>query len=698
MMKKIISVLLLLLAVTLPCSVMQAQEGGYETRTVFYEDDYAMSAASAGGTLYALRESGLYALSVDGSEEKIAPAEDFMGKIWGLLSDGQALYGRGSSSLSLLVDETGQYVNQILLTVEEDDARLTGWVVIGAGTVYTLSPSGSDAVINSYNPDNREWTSISLPGLTHLDLMGDGQLIGLKQEIRWPDVNVALVSIDPQTGKSQPWAEVDSSRRYDHLFFRRGTDTALLISETDILSVSQGGTPERVDGFIRGDIMASALLDNGLALIVDGIMVIRDFAGGQTRRLSILEEYGRGEDYRSFIENHPMVDLQFASSLNQSPNERFAQDMITRNGDVDVYILSDINLLRQIKRKGYYADMAENDEIKALVDNMYAPFRGAFMSEEKITAFPKQSFIEVLCYHKESFETLRLTPPSTYEEYIDFCLRWLDEYSEDYPGLTLNPFANRLNNEGLFERYADEKARGGEAPRFNTEDMARLIGKYLELREAWEASGDDGRNGTPMFYSYDIPSLGHDSSYAYLPLSFDMNAQPVIGPAKDEFYYFVINPYGENPQDALAFVAASEAQRLEVQKALLYQSVNEPMESAYFRSERALQEQRLQTLEAMAEKAEPIARRDVETQIDQHKMTMEDFEQTSRWAVSQSALDIYKELVNLVYINEFNPVAALFADTPDFFDSAQALSIPRFLESMDSKINLILLEHDAAAN
>ena len=77
---------------------------------------------------------------------------------------------------------------------------------------------------------------------------------------------------------------------------------------------------------------------------------------------------------------------------------------------------------------------------------------------------------------------------------------------------------------------------------------------------------------------------------------------------------------------------------------------------------------------------------------------MEEFEETSRWAVSQSALDTYAQLTDLVYINEFNPVVKLFEDTPDFFDSAQAISIPRFLESMDSKINLILLENEVAAN
>ena len=693
-MKRLISFFLLFL-IPLSWASALAQDSGYETRTVFYDGDRVMSVAQAKGILYTLRASGLYAIMPDGSEERIAPADDLAGGIDRLLSDGQALYGRslfGPLPLVMLTDEEGGYVNRSLLEAEPDETRLTLQVSLREGQIYYMGDQSSSLTIRSLETGKAQ--RVPLPDVMLFDVMEDGQLIALTREIRWPDVISHLIRIDLRTGESAPWAEVDSARSFQHLIYDRSAKTAYLLTDTEILAAKEGGSAQVVDSFIYGDLMSAALLEQGAALVVDGILVIRSFAGGQTRRLSVLEEYGRGEDYRGFIEDHPMADLQFVSPLGQTPDERFAQDMITRNGDIDVYILSDINLLRQIKEKGYYVDMTENDDIQALVEDMYTPFRGALMSGESIAAFPKRSFTDVLCYHRESFETLGLIPPSTYEEYIDFCLLWLDEYAEDHPGLTLNPFANRLSHETLFERYADEKARNGEAPRFNTEDMARLIEKYLTLKEAWETNGY-GRNGTPLFYSYDIPLLGDDSSYAYLPLSFDKNTQPLIGPAKDEFHYFVINPYGENPQDALAFVAASEAQRLEVQKALLYRSIDEPMESAYYKAERAWQEQRLQTLEAMAEKAEPIARRDIETQINRQKAMMEEFEQTSRWAVSQSALDTYAQLTDLVYINEFNPVVKLFEDTPDFFDSAQSISIPRFLESLDSKINLILLENEA---
>lgn len=693
-MKKFISCILIL-SVFLPCAGTLAQSG-YDTRTVFYDGDPVISAASAGGILYALRGSGLYAIALDGSETQTAPQGDFMEGIDTLLSDGQALYGRGLFGplpLVLLVDEAGRYVNRVLLEADPDEARLTYQAFLKDGQLCYMTDQSASLTVLSLETGGRE--SFPLPDVMLFDVMEDGQLIALTREVRWPDVIYHLVKLDPRTGKSALWAEADSDRRFQRLIYDDETRTAYLFAQTEILSAKEGSAAQALDGFINGDLMSASLLSNGAALVVDGILAIRNFAGGQTRRLSILEEYGRGEDYRSFIENNPMVDLQFISSPNQSPDERFAQDMITRNGGIDVYVLSDINLLRQIKKKAYYVDMAMNADIKALADDMYAPFRSAFMNEQTIAAFPKQSFVEVLCYHKESFESLGLAPPSTYEEYMDLCLRWLEEQADDHPELTLNPFANRLGHETLFERYADEKARDGEALRFNTEDMARLIGKYLALKEAWEASGDDGRRGTPLFYSYDIPLLGADDAYAYLPLSFNKNAQPLIGPAKNEIRCFVINPYGENPDDALAFVAASEAQRLEVQKALLYQNIDEPMESAYFRAERAAQEQALQTLESMADKAEPIARRDIEAQIEQHKMMMEDFEKTSRWALSQSALDIYKGLARLVYINEFNPVVDLFDDTPELFDSAEVLSIPHFLETLDSKINLILLENDA---
>lgn len=690
---------LLLLAILLSCSGALAQSDGYDTSTVFYDGDFVLSVAYAGGMVYTLRDSGLYSLAADGSEARIAPAYDFMGRIDILLSDGQALYGRslfGPLPLVLLVDGAGQYANRSLLGQQGNEQRLTGQAAIRDGAFYTFSSSGSDPLITIYRLDTGETTSLSLPGITHFDVMADGQLIALRQEIRWPDVINSLIRLDPWTGESTPWAKVDSSQRLQRLMYDSSTKTAYLFGETQILSVKEGGSAQAADGFIRGDLMSAALLDHGAALVVDGILVIRNFAdaGSATaRRLTILEANGRGEDYRGFIEAHPQIDLQFAGSLNQSPDERFSQDMITRNDDIDVYILSDLNLLRQIKEKGYYVDMAADAEIKGLVDDMYVPFSSAITMQGKIIAFPKQAFLETLCYHKESFQTHGLTPPSTYEEYFDFCINWLSNYVDDYPDIILNPFTNNLSLETLFTHYADERARGGEPLRYNTGNMARLVEKYLALREAWEAGGDDGRSGTSLFYNYAIPLLGDDDAYAYLPLRFDRDAQPLISPGKDELEYFVINSYGKNPQDALAFVAASESQRLEVQTALLYQSIDWPMESAYFKSERATQERKLDSLEAMLEKAEPWARREVEAQIKQHKLMMEGFESTSRWAVSQSALDVYKYLAGLVYINDFNPVMTLYTSTPDFFDGAKTLSIPLFLEILDSKINLILLEN-----
>ena len=90
----------------------------------------------------------------------------------------------------------------------------------------------------------------------------------------------------------------------------------------------------------------------------------------------------------------------------------------------DVYILEDLSVLTSIKEKGYFVDMGQNADLAALAEQMYPAFQSLFCEGEAVAAFPKDVFLEVLCYHKPTFEALGMEPPATYQEYFDFCLAW----------------------------------------------------------------------------------------------------------------------------------------------------------------------------------------------------------------------------------------------------------------------------------
>lgn len=696
-MKRIFSGLLAFI-VLLACGCVGAQGNVYENRNVFYDDDPIMFAASAGGMLYILRDSGIYAVAPDGTETCVAQADAFGKRIDAFLSDGQSLYGLaldGAMSLTLLTDGSGNFANRLLFETDDYPGVFPQNPVVKNGKLYFMYADGAETPVAIRELATGKSQTVRLAGVRCFDVMADGRLIAMKQETRWPDVITSLIAVTPETGEAALWAEADTTQVLNRLAYDSATETAYLFSRSDIFAGHEGGALTRVDGFIAGDVISAALLASGAALVVDGTLVIRNFDAANSenaRRLTILEPYGRGETYRSFLEANPNVDLLFAGPGDQTSEEKFVQDMTTHNTDIDIYILSDTNLLKNIKEKGYFVDMAQNPEIQMLVGQMYTPFRNALTMGTQIVAFPRETFFEMLCYHKATFEAIGITPPDTYEAYFDFCLEWLNSYAEAYPDITLNPFANSLSLQTLLTRYADERSRSGESLQYRTETMTRVIEKYQSVKKAMADQNNDASSGTPLFYNYFIPILGDEDEYAYLPLTFEKDAQTAISPQEGDFSYFVINPYAQNPKDALAFVAAFDEHRTEAETALLYQSADSAIESKTYKSEYARLQKELDALETWFATAEPDMRSDLEAQIKAQKERMAAYEKANRWAVSQSAITLYKAYADCLYISDFNPLASLRAGDENLFNEEEDISAAALLSALDSKISMILSE------
>ena len=673
-----------------------AQENIYPTRNEFFDDDALMYAACANGMLYTQCESGIYAVAPDGDKSHLIQASDLPAWIDHFLSDGHALYLLTSDdklTLTMLVDESGFYVNRQVFEMDMEMGSYIQNPVIKNGKFYFMVPMNGQVSITIHELETDESKTLTTPNIISFDVMNDGRLIALQRQINWPEITLALVTVTPDTSETIQWAEIEMTENLNHLTYDTKTDTVYLFDRSSIFATQQNGVLHQVDNFLAGDIASVALLDSGMALVVDGILVIRNFAAAdRTRQITILDEYGRGEDYRAFLEANPEIDLQFVEPGSTTPDEKFIQDMLIRDDHVDIYILSDLNLLGILKSKGYFVDLAGNTDIQSLVTQMYEPFREAFCAGNQIAAFPRETFLEVLCYHKPTFDALHLTIPDTYEEFFDFCLEWLNEYADDYPDIVLGSFVSNLSLEELLARYTDERTGNNQPLQYRTEDMVQLIIKYLAVQEKLSERREYSQRGISLFYCYDIPRLDEQDDYAYLPLRFGRNAKAVISPQENSFRYFVVNPYGKSSQDALAFLVAYDGQRMEIETALLYENINGAIESKTYQSEYALMHMALETLEARLEKAEPENHSELAEQIELQRLKMANYEQTSRWAVSQGALTAYKNLSNSIYVNSFNPVTALEDNMPFLFDE-QNSSITTFLTALDNKVQMILLEN-----
>lgn len=694
-MKKMLVVMLSLLVIW---NMAYAEETLYETRTLFNDIDPIMNVISTKERLYTVRDSGIFVVNTDTSEDHIAKTSDYNENIHTFISDGDAVYGVvANEALSIfeLINANGTFVNRLVF---ETNAYQGGYIqnpVIFNDIFYFSYISGTDTTLVLLSLGDGEMKELHVNDMQCFDVMHDGQLIALKREVRWPNVIMSLVTIACDTGEETYFAPIDTTENLKNLTYDSDTETVYLFGRSELYAAKKDDTLKYIDHYIAGDVIATTILNNTVALVVDGALVIRnlsDAGDAQSRQLTILESYGRGETYRIFLEENPHIDLIFSDAGTQTNKEKFVRDMNTRNSDIDIYILSDMNLLKSIKEKHYYVDMAQNADIQNLIGTMYQPFQDVFTHENQIVAFPRETFFEVLCYHKPTFDSLSITPPTTYEAYFDFCLNWLDDYLDLYPDIMLNPFANGINLQSLLQWFTDEQSKNERPLQYQQSTLSSTLEGYQNIKKTM-AEADGHEQGTiQLFYQYAIPLLDGESDYAYMALAFEEGTQVALNSHNGDFSYFVINPYSSNLEDALSFVAAFDQSRTASEFALLYQTKIEAIESEIYQSEKAQLDRRLTTMEEALLNAAPDMANEITQQITEQKELIKAYEATSRWAITKEAIAYYQNYVDYLFINTFNPVVMLTEDTPNLFKEDDDITIDALLNTLDQKVRMILSE------
>lgn len=658
----------------------------YPTRNVFFEEEPIYQVVSADGILYGLVGNSLVQFGHDGSSTTLG-AMKTDGWVSALLADQSDLYALVQAETAWHLIALADNSTALILNLPQGS-----WVRrarMYAEQIYLLYEAGAQTILSIWRlADGKEAFTCTLQGVTDFDLLEDGHPLLLSRQQSMTGGTTTLVAFDPETGTKASWAfwETDLS---GNLAYDLQQQAAYLFRRGEIYAVKPQGEPVLIDHVLSGDIISIALMEHGAALVVDDALVIRNFEQNMTHALRVLCDHERGTDYRAFLEANPQVDLQFISPTLESCEKQFVQDVLGANNQADVYVLEDLSILSSLKEKGYFADMGQNAILSDLTAQMYPAFRTLFCEGDAIAAFPKDVFLEVLCYHKPTFESLGIEPPTTYSAYFDFCLNWLQTLGDDDLDVQLMPFANDLTLKSLLMRYADEKMRQGETPVFSSSELAALIQQFFYVANADAEKAQEG--SVSLFASYTLPLLSEEDSYGYLPLSF--GGEVTWSPAEGDLSYFVVNPYGKNPQMAMDFVAAYNDQRPAVGQALLYQTIDEPLENPLFQSEYNAMARELSALEARRPQVEPDGLADLEQAILNQRNRMDAFTQSSRWAVTQGAIEMYQNLCDRVWLNPSNPIPALWDALSQPDSNATQQSIDAFLKQLEQRWRILRMEN-----
>lgn len=665
------------------------------------EDVSYSSMAALGDTLYMLDGDGLYTLSAQTGERALVSPDIHarwlptgeLDNVDRLRSDGERLYALNSQTKELFevkLDAEPAALALLAVVDEMGPEDFRSRIFIADGRLVWMEREG----IAAYALDTGDISRVPARDLRLISPWKDGRWAALTEEYGAEGTAYRLISIDPATGETSFLADAPAGRYYAGLHYR-GRDQLLVLNDaSSMLGLREGEKIEELGFYPRGDIAGFTLVGDMAAVMVDNMLVIRSLdpdARAEFKQLNLLSEAGRGEEYMDFLKTRPDVSLNFRAPVNESPEEAFVRDMLTRSDEVDIYLLEDMNLLDIIRRKGYAYDMAQSPEVKAAVTGMHRPFREALVSGEKIIAFPHRIYLDMFSYNKAAFEELGLTAPESYGEYFDFCIDWIQNRAEDEADYGLEPFSNGMNMVSLLRNYGNELSKAGKPLVFSNDTIKNILQKYMAVYALGYTKDRDAQN---LFYLYMVPRTV--DGFAYLPLRFDSDHAFIKAVGPGEFAYFVINPYTKNPEDALSFIESYQ-HGMEPMFRLVLEEKAEPMINPNYESEHRAMLERLALLSESAAQAEDAERRELEARAVSVQEDIAFYEEEGKWAVTREEIDSYLAMADSVFLPPFNPIPMLAEEYPNLFDEWRTnpnFNIDQFLSRLDDMVQKVLAERD----
>ncbi|NLO83969.1 MAG: hypothetical protein GX096_00855 [Clostridiales bacterium] len=689
-----LTVFLLLLAMSLSSTAL-AQINS----TVLFHD-YVGSIAIFQDEMYILHEDGIYKQDFAAMEETLVTGEVNGGwdtdlGVDSLLSDSSGLYGYQSrtSSLIQILDENSQLVGKVTLAMPENISG--NHLFFQDQSLYVVNTYDTKQAIYKVSLADGAVSEAFTKNVDTITPYKDGKaLVTTSQRVN--NVLTKTISmLDLHSGELTELAPTDLTVRTSAYDTQR--DCFYLVDINQIYRMTAADlTPQPISPVMGGDkLVAAAFGDGMIAVVVDNCIDVRnlDTVADQTT-LAVRQPYGRGYAYETYITTHPDVTLSFVGDPNVNAEEQFAEDMATQSSDVDIYLLTDKNMLSTVHAKGYGIDLSTDSQIKAIVDDMHPSFEQFFRRDEKIYALPQQLYVTMIGYSPAFFEAFDFELPATYDQMLNLAQLWLDDYAFDSSNAFFNIDESGLELIPLLERYADECTRNGKDIVYNTPEMAALLQNLLDVTSAYDAEKLE-RTGNPIspFRIIDVP-LSSDI-YGYLPLAVNPGNQAVVSGSDIELAYFVVNPYSTHKQEATDFLSCMAENWENQMKLLLLKSSAEPTESSYYLQEKAALQAKLDKLTTQLAAADPSDAASINADIQQATDSLASIE-AYRWEVSQEGIDWYLQIVDRIYLSPLNPMTILEASGSDLFTQLQehAITPPQFLKTLDERIRSIYLEDE----
>jgi hypothetical protein len=699
-MKRRICLFILLLLTGISAVFTAHAQMGYVSVFAAAGDDAVLSIAAWAGELYFLYDDKVYALAREGE----AP--------WGaieangydeLISGGGNLFGvtfdRRIHPLQKKEDGSLFSLDSFALDPPSFDEPA---YLDGAADEDRLFLLYGDSVMGIYEAelltyDLKQGKQTSIPTSNVYDICGykGGKLLVLTED-QMDRGRSKLLLLDPATGDREPFLDLPSGRA-SGLAYDAASDTICCAVETLIYrSVASG--PFEACGVLPMD----AYSINNCALF-QGAYAITDYKNlflcdteldiGSLPTLNIYGTTAEGAK-AAFKEAYPGVVIR------EEPFDMWQGDLavslITQSSQADIYVVPlALGLLPQLREKGFYVDLQEDTLLTSGMAKMLPALKDVFWQDGRLCAYPSQAlkYGNVLCYNKTLWEELGFSVedlPRTMPQFIDFTVRWMQEYAGQYPDIVpFWPLDNakwQLHRRTIYQ-YTLAFAPDGEKPYFDVPLLQGILKKLddaapmlKELDRQCEASftGDPETDPAVLFDFYGdlMPPEEIYQDWRPLLLTLGENDTPQETIQMDAL---VINPNSKNKDMALAFVECAAGAMDAQTKALLYADETMLVENPNYARAKERYQADKERLDGAIGAAAPEDKKALEDEMATAEEELAWWEENARWDVPPDTILRYKEITPYLRVDGedtlFFDVFEAAGTLPDRYDDGQLSSL-----------------------
>ena len=348
------------------------------------------------------------------------------------------------------------------------------------------------------------------------------------------------------------------------------------------------------------------------------------------------------------IEN-PDIAIVSVQSLNANELQQAA---LSGDNSVDLLVLSAPGSFAAIRKKGYIASLNGNETLTADAKTLYPTIQEVIFDGDTLIGYPISINPQAWTVNETQWNNLGLGEyPTTYDELFEKIALWLDVYADDYPEYTLSDMQQMGTDNlvsSIVEAYIAQMESQKEQVTFDTADFRAIlqsVSDHLDL-----IAEDHDQWGMALLSSY---NMGFGTSYA----DQDMMRMLIPPTAKaDEVRSLIananilsVNAASKQIDEATKFIEYYAAHLPDVTRYMLHPDLNDPIESATYKSRVATLQEELKALETRLEDADDNKKYEIEEEIVQKQLTIE-YVSENKWDISPESIDTFRAIAQNIYI------------------------------------------------